>query len=276
MYRLILFFQRHTLFFFFLLLESLSLYLVVQNNSFHRAGFLNSSNEVVGKMYQNIAELKEYFLLRERMDTLLAENAELRSKVLESYYINFADTILVNDTNLHQQFTYIPAKVINNSVTGKNNYMTINKGSDHGIEEQMGVISPEGVVGIVHHVSKHFCTVVSVLNQKNMKMSAKIVDNNNFGSLEWDGRDPRYAVLENINQEVKVVVGQLVSTTSHSTIFPENIKIGWVDTYVKENNFYSIKVRLSVDFSNISSVYIVQNNLKREIEAIDSLERISN
>src|SRR5688572_2760305 len=121
MYRLILFFQRHSLFFFFILLESFSFYLVIRNNSYQRASFLNSSNDFVGNIYGTIAEGNEYFKLRDINDTLQAENAELRAKILDSYYINHADTIPVNDTNLHQQFTYIPAKVINNSVTGEDN-----------------------------------------------------------------------------------------------------------------------------------------------------------
>lgn len=273
MYRLILFFQRHALFFFFILLESFSIYLVVQNNSYHRAGFLNSSNDFVGNIYGNISELKEYFLLRQRIDTLQAENAELRSKILDSYYVNHTDTIAVNDTNLRQQFTYIPAKVINNSVTGQDNYLTLNKGSLHGVKKEMGVISPSGVVGKVLNVSENYCTVISVLNKKKSLIGGKIGESNSSGSLIWDGRDPRYALLTYINKHVKVTVGMPVTTTSESTIFPENIRIGTVDTYILEDNFFTIKVRLSVDFTNISSAYIVNNLMK---EQIDSLERKNN
>ena len=117
---------------------------------------------------------------------------------------------------------------INNSINRRSNYLTLNRGRIHGIKPQMAVIGPAGVVGIVLHVSNHFCTVLSLLNSQ-IKLSAKIRENNYFGSLTWDGKDPIYATLGEINKHVKIEVGQHVVTSAYSTIFPENINIGLVE-----------------------------------------------
>ena len=57
----------------------------------------------------------------------------------------------------------LSAKVINNSIFKRNNYLTINKGKKHGVEDGMGVISTNGVIGIVHSTSENYALIISIL-----------------------------------------------------------------------------------------------------------------
>ena len=178
---------------------------------------------------------------------------------------------MVSDSLKHQQYSFIMAKVINNSITRRNNYLTLDKGSLLGVKPEMGVVTSQGVVGIVKNVSEHFCTVMSVLH-KDTRIGARFKNNNYFGSLAWEGTDPKTAVLKDIAKHVIFKTGDTVVTTSYSAVFPENILIGTVQSSeIKPGeNFYNIQIKLSTNFSNLTYVYVVNNIFKSEQREMES------
>ena len=137
----------------------------------------------------------------------------------------------------------------------------------------MAVVSPNGIVGVVNGVSKRFSTVMSLLNT-DLHISAKIKKNNYFGSLSWDGKNYREAILYEIPHHVPVSKGDTIITSGFSTIYPEGVLIGTIkDFEVKGGNFYEITVRLSTDFKNLTYVNLVSNLRKEEqIELEEQLE----
>lgn len=248
----------------FLLLWSFSFFLIVTNNNFQQISFLNSTNKVVASVLEVVNYVKEYINLKENNESLARENASLKSMLPESYYNNEALRTAIVDSNYTQQYAYITARVVNNSVNRRNNFLTLDKGSSHGIQKDMGVISSSGVVGIVKDVSEHYCTVMSVLH-KNTKISTRFKNNNYFGSLVWEGENSREATLLEVAKHVKFKVGDTLVTTVYSSVFPEGILVGTVkSSEIKPgDNFYRIKVNLSTNFYNLSHVFIV-NNLHKE------------
>jgi rod shape-determining protein MreC len=272
MRNIIVFLYKYYNFILFLVLEFFALYLIYQYNTYQRASFINFSNGVSGQMFSTVANFKSYFRLRQINDSLHRENARLRSELFTSYYNNDIRDFKVNDTIYKQQYTYIEAKVLNNSINKRNNYITLNRGRSHGVKEQMGVICDNGVVGIVMAVSEHYCTVLSVLNS-NAKLSAKIADNDAFGSLVWDGNDPTICRLLDVNKHVQVANGKKIVTSGYSTIFPENIPVGEVSAHSLEagDNFHTIKVKMSTNFSNLTFVYVINNFFKEEMDSLETL-----
>ena len=142
-------------------------------------------------MMEVVHYFSEYINLKETNESLARENAHLRSMLVSNNYSLHASDTTVKDTTYLQQYSYIEARVVNNSINRRNNYLTLDKGSLHGITTDMGVISSDGVVGIVKDVSPHYCTVMSVLH-KNSKVSARLLHTNYFGSLVWNGGDSRF------------------------------------------------------------------------------------
>jgi rod shape-determining protein MreC len=270
MRNLIFFLYKYHAFFLFFVLEVIAFVIIYRFNTYQKASFLNYTNGVANNFYTGISNTKDYFYLRSVNDSLQMENARLRNQLLTSYYQNNVSLTNINDTVYKQQYTYLAARVVNNSVTKRNNYITLNRGSLHGIEPEMGVISENGVVGIVMTVSEHYCTVLSVLNS-NCKLSAKIKKNGAFGSLVWDGVDPRQAKLLDVNKHVPVAVGDLVITSNFSPIFPEGLPIGKIKMHSLDagDNFHNMKVELFTDFSTVSTVYIIKNLFKGEQELIE-------
>jgi rod shape-determining protein MreC len=188
-----------------------------------------------------------------------------------SYKSGGVKTIKLNDTIYHQQYEYMPVKVINNSINRQNNYLTISKGSIQGLQPEMAVISSYGIVGVIKKTSGNFSSVISVLNI-NFKVSAKIKKNGYFGSLSWDGKDYTIANLNEIPLHVDILRGDTVITSGYSAIFPEGVLIGTILSFDKKsgNNFYDIKVKLSTDYKNLSVVYAIKNLFKNEQLKLES------
>ena len=253
------------MFFVFLLLELVCFSLIVKNNTFHRGSVLSSSNRLVGNIYELNNGIAEYFKLKSINNELAVENAALRLLLHESKYISSNRQIHVTDSVSRQHYTYLPAKVINNSTDRRSNYLTINRGILQGVEPEMAVISSNGIVGIVKDVSKNFASVISVLH-KNSSISAKLSGTEYIGSLVWDGVDPRVAQLVDIPNHVQLAEGMLIQTSGYSAMFPSGINIGTIRSFEVQpgNNFYSIEVNLITDMSSVSMVYVVNNLMRSE------------
>ena len=162
-----------------------------------------------------------------------------------------------NDQSEEKNYSFIPAKVINASVNKYRNFITLNKGALDGVKTEMGVINEDGVIGIVSSTSDHFSVVIPILNPSS-RISAKINNKSQTGSLLWDGKKTNKAILEEIPLYIQIALGDTVVTSGYSSIFPEGITIGTVNKFNKANdNFYNIEVDLSADFCNLSFVDVV-------------------
>ena len=270
MRNLLRFLWKYSNFVLFILMEVYCLYLVFQNNSFQKAGWINSSNEFVGSIYTTVNSIKEYFALKETNEMLAAENALLHSKSLDAYAKYIITPKTISDTILKQQYTYIPAEVVNNSVNRRNNYLTLNRGYKQGITADMAVIASNGIIGYTKDVSANFCTVLSILN-KDAKISAKIKRFGELGSLIWEGGDYRYGLLQDIGTHVKITKGDTIVTSNFSDIFPSNITIGTIESFVPREGgeFYNIQVRYTGNLKNVTHVYIINNILREEKKTLE-------
>jgi rod shape-determining protein MreC len=76
----------------------------------------------------------------------------------------------------------------------------------------------------------------------------------------WDASDYRTAILQEVPGHATVKIGETVSTSGFSAIFPSNIPVGKVSdvTLIEESQFLQIKVDLSVDFGKLSEVNVIQ------------------
>ena len=267
---IILFFSKNYFVFIFLFLEFISFWLVIHNNTYQKAGFMNSSSFIAAKVYQINHTIFGYFGLRKINMDLATENAALRSQSIFGFAKYDNGQFVFQDTVYNQNFVFTSASVINNSISKRNNFLTLNKGYNQGIKPEMGVFSSNGVVGIVKNVSDNFCTVLSVLH-KNSHISARIESTGYFGSLIWNGEDFKYATLVDIPSHVKIQKGIRIVTSGYSAIFPEGLPVGTAEEYkiFPGDAFYKLEIKLYQDMSNVQQVYIVQNLLKEETKELE-------
>lgn len=211
-----------------------------------------------------------YFSLGNENDKLAAENARLNGLLVRQQQV--IEKLIMDSLKLPElqdQYRFIVAKVINNSVALPNNYLTLNKGSQDGIRPGMGIISPQGVVGRVMVCSPHFSTATSLLHSK-MLISAEISRIHASGSLKWGRDDPDRANLDFVARHLKPKIGDTIRTSEYSNILPAGIHIGVIsDIQLKDDaTFYNIEVDLATDFSTLNYVYVIENKFSAEKDSL--------
>lgn len=272
MQNLILFIARYGVFLTFLLLQVISLTLVVKYNNTQQVIFINSSNIATGWLTNKADEVASFFNIRKVADSLSLENAKLRTALDKALYSHSKGRKLVpNDSIVDNEYSYLSAKVINNSVQLWDNKITLNKGSKHGIEKGMGVINDKGIVGIVTKTSKNFSQAYSILNAL-IRVSASHVKSGQFGTMVYQTLDPRFVTLLDLPKYADVAIGDTIVTNRFSSVFPDGILVGTVEEFEVEEgtNFYNIKVRLNQDLSKVDFVYVVNYLNKNEQLELES------
>ena len=266
MQQIISFLDKNKLFILFLLLEVLAVLFTIQSHSFHKSKFVNSANFISGGIYNRVNNFKEFFLLKKENQRLSEENAYLKNMLsLQARDTTANDVFVVDSLKYKQKYRFTSAKVINNNYRKNNNYLTIDKGSNVGIEPDLGVINSKGIVGITKSVSGNYATVLSILNV-NSRINAKLLNSDHFGSLSWNNEDFNVVQLQDLPVQAAIYVGDTVVTGGKSTIFPEGIPIGTIRDFKTQNNRYEyINIGLFNDMSSIGYVQVVKNFDKIEI-----------
>jgi len=268
-----LFLLKFNGFFAFLVLEIFSLYIYfTQNITPEKSSFLSSANQVVGSVYDYSNRWSRYWNLATVNDSLAKENARLKMQLPSSQFSSLVDTSHIIDQKYSQRYRYTESIIINNSTNRLSNYLTLNRGSQHGIRKNTGVVNGtgEGLIGIVRAVTKNYAAVMSILHE-DAKISAKIKRNNYFGVMRWDGKDIQYMTLEAIPKHAQIQEGDTIVTSGFSTIFPEGVMIGTVDTFYIESgsNFYTTQIELAADLNRAKYVYIIDDLMRDEQKKLE-------
>ncbi|WP_298902392.1 rod shape-determining protein MreC [uncultured Psychroserpens sp.] len=253
----------------FLLLFGISLALTIQSHSYHKSKFINSANFITGGIYDKANGISSYFNLKKQNDILIEENNRLRSQVF-----NDGDSTtksIIDSTSYAGRYKLQSARIINNNYASSKNYLTINKGEQDSISEDLGVVTSRGIVGIIDNTSNGYARVLSILNTKS-RINAQLKTSNHFGSLKWDGKLASIVQLTDISKFAPVREGDTIVTGGKSSIFPKGIPIGTIDGFDLDisGDTYTINVKLFNDMTNLSHVYIIENLDAEEINRLEN------
>lgn len=254
----------------FIILELIALYLLAARPSYHNIRLTKAINSTRAATTEKISNAVDYFSLRDINKELARENEELKNSLQRIYRSNDLNTFTVTDTTHKQQYVYISSRVVNNSVNKQRNYITLDRGTLSGVKEDMAVISPGGIVGIIVEAGRNYSVAMSVLNLE-FRLSARLSKNDYFGSLSWDGADINSLNLNEIPNHVDVSIGDTVETTGFSAVFPEGIMVGTISDYDGGGgDFLDIKIKPSTRFRKLGHVYIIANLRKDEQLKVES------
>jgi rod shape-determining protein MreC len=265
------FLVRYNNLFIFLILEGIAFYLISTGNSYQNARLLNGVRGMTRGIEEKLYNYRSYLGLHEINERLAAENIALKNRIGEMSKVESSVITSVDDSVYKQQYIYTSAEVTANSVNKQKNFFTINKGSQQGIAVDMAVTSSNSVAGVIVGCSKNYSVAMSLLN-RDFKLSARIRSNGYYGSLSWDGKDYRYAVLNEIPQHVSMIAGDTVEATGFSAIFPEGAIVGTVSDFEKTGgDFYKIRILLMTDFRKLNFVDVIGNMKKSEQLELEKL-----
>ena len=280
MQTLLKFILRYGNFLLFILLEVAAFMLVGWSNAYPRSSVLSTANRFVAWQYEVVSEVTGYFGLKGVNERLAAENAALRTQLENSglWEESDADTTKILSTNYKSPFKgdlegpriiYREGKVVQMTMNGMRNYLTVNRGEEDGVYEGMGIRNEEGAVGIVATVGKHYAVVLPIINIET-HLSCRFLKNDYIGTLQWDGRDTRFAELADVATHLEVNIGDTIVTSGLSTSFPAGIPVGVVeDCRLDEGaSYYTVRVRLATDFRRLRYIEVIDNEDMEEIQGL--------
>jgi rod shape-determining protein MreC len=247
-----------------LTLQLICFYLIITFNKTQREIYLNTSNIFVASLNNRIDKFQNYLSLSEVNQQLRVENATLIQKIIDQDIKHRQSTW--DSTQIDSiHYKIIPVEICNATYHSKNNHITLCSGKNKGISKDMGVISDDGIIGVVKAVSENFSLVISILNTQ-LRISAMIARDKTLGNLVWRGDDAKSMYLESVPKYVEVFLGDTIITSGYSTIFPPGIPIGIVSEVKDQGGSgnHLIKLDLFSDPRKKSYVYIIDNSYADE------------
>lgn len=275
MQRFLAFFRRFQVLLFFMLLQGVALSVYFTFSTFPRSQYLTTASEVSGTVLSIRNDITKHFNLSRSNEDLQAENLRLRQQLLENklYLGDYSkmDSIIVKESGLVQRFEFIPGKVINSTHDKRNNYFTLNIGSSHGVKRGMGVMSDNGIVGVIHNTSSHFSVVKSCLTE-NINISVMIESTGEPGLLKWDGRNARIGNMTGVSNDTKIKKWSKVITRGSAGTFPRGIDVGkvYATEVVEGQPLWDVQVKFSENYRTLQYVYVIKNLLKEEQEKLEA------
>ena len=267
MRNIFLFIRRFFTFFLFLVLLGLSFAILINYNQTYQAAFANTASNLTGNFDKRYNDVQYYFQLKQTNKQLSDQNSRLLNLLGTSFDAPDStkqykiDSLIKDTLGRVRKYLYLPAKVVNNSVSSEFNYITLYRGSQQGVTRDMAVIGPDGVVGRVVFFSSNYCRVMSLLN-RNSKVNAMLKKGLISGDVEWDGEDAQYLVMRKVNRSAVVKAGDSVITSNiNGLTYPPGVLIGTV-AQVKQDvagGQYILKIKTATNFYILQYAYLVDN-----------------
>lgn len=268
MERLLRIFYNNGSFFTFCILQMVCLFFIVNSNSTQSAIAMETWSLRTGKIKSFYTSANSYLDLEEESNISRRSNARLMGLLATSRYSTVAEIDSIVDSTTDQRFNFLSTRIINKSPYGPNNTFVIDRGSDFGVEPGQGVMDSNGLLGIVDLVTAKHARVLSVLHS-GARVSAG-VETGHFGTLQWDGLDPRRMTVTAIPDFVILPDSAAVRTTGYSNVFPTNQIIGTVESAATQpgTGLQTLTIRLSNDPLTASTAYVVLDLFKEELSQL--------
>ena len=216
----------------------------------------------VNEQFMSIA----YFLhLSHENSRLMRLNTDLLNKIL--HY----DNILLEERRYKALFSdstfnaspYIKAQVVDRKFSATDNMLIIDSGWRHGVKKDMAVLVPQGLVGRVVAVSENYAKVMPVIHP-DFRVCVVADSSNCTGILVWNGGREWIANVDHIPISSRLRLNEQFRTADFSTFALRGIPVGRIVRIVPDKLFYTVDVRLSVDFSALHYVLVAPQKVEAE------------
>jgi rod shape-determining protein MreC len=234
-----------------------SLILLALNDNSQMKQLRSMTTIAFGLLQEQVIFIPRYFSLESENQVLRRANIELADEASRLREAKLENLRLRRLLGLKEQVTFgvVAGQVIGKNLTLFRNTLTVDLGKADGIKPLMPVIGDGGLVGLVVSVSEHYA-IVNLLLNVDFRASAKIERSRVDGIIAWDGKN---MLLKNVAKTLDVKTGDVVITSSYSSTFPPDVRIGVVSDIEGQQGtlFKSIIVTPSVDFVRLEEVFIL-------------------
>lgn len=200
-------------------------------------------------------------------ESLEKENAELKERSVDYDEIlaeNKRYRELLDFKAAHRQFNVRAGSVISRDYGTWSNTMVIDIGSEDGIEENMAVVTPAGVVGFISDVYPH-SSRVQLLTDPRTSIGAIVQrpESRVSSVVRGNGNVPTEPQFVNIAKDADILEGDTLVTSGFGSIYPKGLYIGTiVSIHQDDNDFVKYAViRPGVDFSKLEEVFVITHSI---------------
>jgi rod shape-determining protein MreC len=188
--------------------------------------------------------------LRHENDTLKLELNQLQSKAAEADRLG----MLLSFRQSHQNISMVAARVIGTSADTASQTLYLDRGERDGIRRNMGVITPDGVVGKIIE-SYRDASQVLLLTDKDSGVGAKLAESGIQSPVGGVG-EPLLTMKYVANDDV-VNIGDRVVTSGMDRIFPRDLPVGTVTQIKAGNPFKQIRLRPAANLERLEEVVVL-------------------
>lgn len=230
--------------------------IAVENVVSYPFKYIFNSIDNVNKLNSTLDENEILSSNIDKIDYLISENLELKRQ-LEALKEELAITNTLAD------YEYIYATVISRNVGYWYNNITINKGSNDGITNDMIVVNSRGLIGRVYSTSSNNSLVrLITTSDTNNKISVSISHGGNYvyGLINKYNYNKNLLEVEGISNTELVSVGDYVFTSGLGGVYPSGILVGIVDSIATDSYDLAkiINVKTAADFTDINYVAVLK------------------
>ena len=211
--------------------------------------------------------------VKKENEELKSKNAELENKLVE--YNSMKDENqrmreILKFSEANKEYDYVGCNIIGYSGSNFTSGYIIDKGTSDGIEKEMVVITPEGLVGKVTKAANNYSIVQSIINEN---IAVAVMDESTketTGVLKGlnDSKNKSLTKIYNLPIDSKVKEGDVILTSGLGMIYPKGVRVGKVIS-VETDNVKVMKnavVEPYVDFNKLEELYVIVP--KNKIDAI--------
>lgn len=196
-------------------------------------------------------------------DSLQEENAQLQQK-LTNYDEMAAENMrlrqLLQFQTGHPQFDMVAAAVITRDFGTYTNTFTIDRGSAEGIQVNMAVVVPGGVVGFVSDVYDHSARVQTMLDPRTaIGVIVQRPESRVASVVKGNGTNPNEPRMVDIARDSDVLTGDTLVTSGYGGIYPKGLPVGHVVRLDNDTEGFvkNAVIQPSADFSNLEEVFVI-------------------
>ncbi|MBO4468758.1 MAG: rod shape-determining protein MreC [Bacteroidales bacterium] len=254
----------------FILLEVAAISMLHSSSVLQDIWLNRASHRVSGWLWGSGNRIAGYFQLNSRNKALQEENARLGEELRKYRELEKSEEYLSHAGAADDGFDYIFAHIVKMGTNSQRNYIIVDKGLLDGVGPDCGVVTSEGVVGVIDAADSHLAYGRTLMNPS-MHVSVRIGRAGVAGPMSWNGRSTRGAVVSGIPLGYKAEVGDTLWTSGYSAIFPAEIPVGVVTgSSTRSGAAQDVQVQLLQDFRALDYVTVVRN---RNLAAIEALEK---
>lgn len=211
--------------------------------------------------------------VKKENEELKSKNAELENKLVE--YNSMKDENqrmreILKFSEANKEYDYVGCNIIGYSGSNFTSGYIIDKGTSDGIEKEMVVITPEGLVGKVTKAANNYSIVQSIINEN---IAVAVMDESTketTGVLKGlnDSKNKSLTKIYNLPIDSKVKEGDVILTSGLGMIYPKGVRVGKVIS-VETDNVKVMKnavVEPYVDFNKLEELYVIVPKNKIDVK----------